>query len=222
MEEIGARTVNSTGTSPALAGAATRLALSVAIGLVIGIAFGALTDPGLGLLLGVVATEALFVVIGWILLWRMDSAATASTSQRDAAHARTDEIAVVGFAIAGLISIVVLLLFGSGSAHALKSLLAFLGAFLAWASLHLMYASRYARVFFAENGGIDFNNSATPSFQDFFYFSYNLGMTYQVSDTTVSSRAIRAVVLRHTMLSYLFGTVILATTINLVVSAFSG
>ena len=41
-------------------------------------------------------------------------------------------------------------------------------------------------------------------------------MTYQVSDTDVSSTAIRSVVLRHCLLSYLFGTVILAATVNLV------
>jgi Protein of unknown function (DUF1345) len=61
-----------------------------------------------------------------------------------------------------------------------------------------------------------------PTFRDFLYFSYNLGMTYQVSDTNVSSPTIRTVVLRHTLLSYAFGTVILATTINLVASGFIG
>jgi uncharacterized membrane protein len=65
-------------------------------------------------------------------------------------------------------------------------------------------------------GGIDFNNKEPPSYRDFFYFSYNLGMTYQVSDTDVSSTTIRSVVLRHCLLSYLFGTVILAATINLI------
>ena len=70
--------------------------------------------------------------------------------------------------------------------------------------------------------GIDFNSNDPPAFRDFFYFSYNLGMTYQVSDTSVSNQTIRAVVLRHCLLSYVFGTVILATTINLVVGMFTG
>ena len=47
-------------------------------------------------------------------------------------------------------------------------------------------------------------------------------MTYQVSDTAVSSQAIRAVVLRHTLLSYLFGAVVLASTINLVAGIAAG
>ena len=71
--------------------------------------------------------------------------------------------------------------------------------------------------------GIDFNEEAfEPAFRDFFYFSYNLGMTYQVSDTAVTSPAIRAVVLRHTLLSYVFGAVVLASTINLVAGLATG
>lgn len=53
--------------------------------------------------------------------------------------------------------------------------------------------------------------------RDFFYFGYNLGMTYQVSDTSVSDPTIRAVAFRHYLLSYVFGTTLLATTTNLVV-----
>jgi uncharacterized membrane protein len=76
-----------------------------------------------------------------------------------------------------------------------------------------MYAARYAYLYYTPSaGGIDFNDpNYRPAFRDFFYFSYNLGMTYQVSDTSVSNPAIRAVALRHCLLSYAFGTIILAT-----------
>jgi len=87
-----------------------------------------------------------------------------------------------------------------------------------WAALQLVYAPRYAHLYYMPPvGGIDFNSTVPPSNRDFFYFSYNLGMTYQVSDTSVASTKIRAIVLRHCLLSYVFGTVILATTVNLVV-----
>ena len=89
--------------------------------------------------------------------------------------------------------------------------------------LHLMYAVRYAHLYYgAPAGGIDFNSDEPPSYRDFFYFSYNLGMTYQVSDTDVSSSELRAVALRHCLLSYVFGTVILAATINLVAGIVAG
>lgn len=41
-------------------------------------------------------------------------------------------------------------------------------------------------------------------------------MTYQVSDTEIGLTAIRSTVLRHALLSYLLGAVILAVTINLI------
>ncbi|NRQ37914.1 DUF1345 domain-containing protein, partial [Nonomuraea sp. NN258] len=72
------------------------------------------------------------------------------------------------------------------------------------------------------DGGIDFNSGRPPVFTDFLYFSYNLGMTYQVSDTDVSSSTIRRIVLRHCLLSYVFGTGILATAINLVAGIVTG
>jgi uncharacterized membrane protein len=94
---------------------------------------------------------------------------------------------------------------------------------MAWAGLHLMYATRYAYFYYTKSAhGIDFNCDDPPTYRDFLYFSYNLGMTYQVSDTSVSSPTIRTVVLRHCLLSYVFGTVILATTINLVAGIVTG
>jgi uncharacterized membrane protein len=63
---------------------------------------------------------------------------------------------------------------------------------------------------------VDFNQKERPQYSDFAYLSFTLGMTYQVSDTDISNKAIRATVLRHTLLSFVFGAVILATTVNLV------
>jgi len=127
-------------------------------------------------------------------------------------------------AISGLLGIAALMIQDvSDIARATTALCA---VFLAWAALNLMYAGHYAYLYYRHSstgeepmasGGIDFNSDESPSYRDFLYFSYNLGMTYQVSDTAVSSTSIRQVVLRHCLLSYLFGTSILATTINLVV-----
>jgi uncharacterized membrane protein len=106
---------------------------------------------------------------------------------------------------------------GNSSTRNSAAAIGLVGVFLTWAMLHLMYTGRYAYLYYSEPlGGINFNSNDQPSYRDFIYFSYNLGMTYQVSDTDVSSTAIRSVVLRHCLLSYIFGTVILAATINLV------
>ena len=130
---------------------------------------------------------------------------------------------VVAWALAGLITVALLLLLGKSEERPLVALLALAGMAMSWAGLHLMYAARYAYLFYSDApGGIDFNGNDPPAYRDFLYFSYNLGMTYQVSDTDVSSRTIRVVVLRHCLLSYAFGTVILATTINVIANVVVG
>ncbi|MET8331489.1 DUF1345 domain-containing protein, partial [Streptomyces sp. NPDC005181] len=153
----------------------------------------------------------------WIVLWPMDAPTTRLNVRCEDFRPVTEELAVVAAAVSGLVGIVMLLLLGSsGDSHAAAAT-ALAGVFMAWAALHLMYATRYAYLYYlTSEGGIDFNSSNPPAYGDFLYFSYNLGMTYQVSDTDVSSSTIRAVVLRHALLSYVFGASILATTINLV------
>ncbi len=86
-----------------------------------------------------------------------------------------------------------------------------------WFSLHTLFTVRYARLYYSdEPGGINFHDREQPCFQDFAYVAYTVGMTYQVSDTEICLRSIRATVLRHAMLSYLLGAVVLAVTINLI------
>jgi uncharacterized membrane protein len=200
-----------------------RLAGSVLVGAAIGVGVGALTDAPMGVLVGIATTGAVFVVAGWILLWPMDADATHRNSHREAFNPVGEELVVVAAALGALISVVVLLVRNRTHADPAAAATALAGVFMAWAGLHLMYAARYAYLYYTPSpGGIDFNSDAAPAFRDFFYFSYNLGMTYQVSDTSVTQTAIRTIVLRQCLLSYVFGTVILATTINLVTGIVTG
>ncbi|MEU2298150.1 DUF1345 domain-containing protein [Streptomyces antibioticus] len=202
-------------------GAVPRLAGSVVLGAAVGVAVGLTTDAPLGALAAIAAMELFFVLAGWVVLWPMDAAATHRNARREDFEPVVEELVVVGVALCGLVAIVLLLLHGdtSDTRHAATALC---GVFTAWAALHLMYATRYAYVYYEDSGGgIDFNSDSPPAYRDFFYFSYNLGMTYQVSDTNVSSTTIRSIVLRHCLMSYVFGTGILATAINLVVGIVS-
>jgi uncharacterized membrane protein len=76
------------------------------------------------------------------------------------------------------------------------------------------------RLYYAgRDGGVDFHNvaeEALPRFSDFAYIAFTVGMTFQVSDTELRTAAFRTAVLRQALLSYTFGTVIVALTINLV------
>ena len=94
---------------------------------------------------------------------------------------------------------------------------------LSWLAIHTLFMLRYARLYYSgAPGGIDFNQEQPPCYIDFAYLAFSLGMTFQVSDTNLQTSQIRATALRHALLSYLFGAVILATSINLVAGLASG
>ena len=201
--------------------AVARLLLALVVALVAGAVVGVWAGTPLALLVGLATLNAVFVVSGWLALWPLDAAATRATLRREDFRPRVEEVLVVLVSLGALLAIAILLVLGASSTRQLAATVALLGVFMAWASLHLMYAARYAALYYdgsAQPGGIDFNSTDPPAYRDFFYFSYNLGMTYQVSDTDVSRSEIRSVVLRHSLLSYLFGAVVLASTINLVAS----
>lgn len=87
------------------------------------------------------------------------------------------------------------------------------------ALVHTVYTLRHAALYHGEpEGGIDVADTAAPSYADLAYHAFTVGMTFQVSDTAVRTAVLRHTVFRHALPSYLFGTGILATTINLVAS----
>ena len=87
---------------------------------------------------------------------------------------------------------------------------------LSWAAVHVVFTLRYARLYYAQGGGIDFHADTLPDFRDFLYVALTIGMTFQVSDTDLNAKLIRMTALRHALLSYLFGVVVVSTTINVI------
>ncbi|MBB5295850.1 DUF1345 domain-containing protein [Deinococcus metallilatus] len=90
---------------------------------------------------------------------------------------------------------------------------------LSWLLLHTEYTLHYARRFYADGGrGVLFpegeGHLKDPDYRDFLYLGLTIGMTFQVSDTNVNSRAIRRLITQHAALSYVFGTVVVALTVS--------
>jgi uncharacterized membrane protein len=94
---------------------------------------------------------------------------------------------------------------------------------LSWLMTHTSFCFRYAHEFYTKpdddgdvDGGLAFPNEKLPDYLDFFYFSLVLGMTFQVSDVQITSRKFRRLASVHGLLSFLFNTIILALTINII------
>jgi uncharacterized membrane protein len=196
-----------------------RLVAAGVTGLVVGVLVSAPMTWQFGLLLGWEAAAAVFVVWAWAALWPMDADATAARAvQEDPGRAASD-IIILASAVASLAAVGLLLLGGSsaGGGKDLQAGVSVVGVGLAWAAVHTTFTTRYARLYYGTPvGGIDFNGSGPPRYRDFAYLAFTIGMTFQVSDTQITTKDIRATALRHALLSYVFGAVVIAATINLV------
>ena len=135
---------------------------------------------------------------------------------------------IVLVAILGSLMGVLLLLQNKGNwllGKGLETMVYLTGVTCSWVLLHIMFAYRYALLYYGDHPldpdvhtvGLQIPNELWPDYLDFCYFSFVIGMTFQVSDIEISSRHIRRVALVHGMLSFLFNTVIVALTINVVV-----
>ena len=90
---------------------------------------------------------------------------------------------------------------------------------LAWTMAHTGYALRYAHLYYRSDAGkkgLQFPGDEEPSDLDFAYFSFTIGMCFQVSDVVVCNRIARRAVLLHAVVSFIYNTMILALTMNLV------
>ena len=95
---------------------------------------------------------------------------------------------------------------------------------VSWWLVHTIYTMRYAHLYYSVDegkrnpvGGLDFpGNEKEPDYMDFVYFSFVLGMTFQVSDVEISSKQIRRIAWAHGLISFAFNTAIVALSINVI------
>jgi uncharacterized membrane protein len=152
----------------------------------------------------------------------MDATQTANHATREDPSKRVTQLLVLGASVASLVAVGYLLVHAStatGAAQAFAAGLGVLSVVISWLVVHTLFTLRYALLYYTgEEHGVDFNQTAPPRYADFAYLAFTVGMTFQVSDTTLTTHALRSTALRHALLSYLFGSLILAATVNLVAS----
>jgi uncharacterized membrane protein len=191
---------------------------SLAVGLAVGVPVSIPLSWQLGLLLGWMAAATLFTVWMWVTIFPMGAHETALHAVREDTGRATSDVLMLIAAVASLAAVALLL--EAGSSGPRKDVVAALGLSsvgLAWATVHTLFTARYANLYYAgPDGGIEFNEPGPPRYTDFAYVAFTIGMTFQVSDTALRTSEVRRTALRHALLSYVLGAVVIATTINLV------
>jgi uncharacterized membrane protein len=166
-------------------------------------------------------TAALVYLIGvWSDIRGTDTEATAEIATREDSSRASADLMLIGASLGSLAAVLLVLAEAAhsrGIVKAVLSVFAIVSVFLSWAVVHTVFMLHYAHLYFSEpSGGIDFHDNSEPTYIDFAYVAFTIGMTFQVSDTDLNTRPLRRSALRHALLSYVFGTVIVAAMINVI------
>ena len=206
-----------------------RLFISAAVGLAaIAVLFVLCPDWRMPtkLLLGWNIGVALYLVLSVDMMVRADMAHIRSRAAMQDEGAIALLLLPVAAAIASLVAIFAELAAARGSTnYGWHAALAVATIALSWTFIHVLFAFHYAHDYYGSGtraNGLIFPGDDKPDYWDFAYFSFVVGMTFQVSDVQVSNRLIRRLVVTHGALSFVFNTAILAVTVNLATSAIGG
>lgn len=176
------------------------------------------SDPAAPIL-GWAAACAAYIAVVWLTTRHLDAAGTRVHCLEEDPSRRFTESALVLATVLSFVAVGVMLA-GQAPTRAADRVQALLGVAsvaISWVMIHALYTQRYAAAYYGGDaeGGVDFNTETPPRYVDFAYLAFTVGMTYQIADTNLQSSELRSLTLRHGLLSYLFGTVILATVVNL-------
>ena len=197
-----------------------RLGISLAIGTVCTVVTAIFGDWRYAVSIGWDAAAIIFCGWTWLAVWPLSAEQTAARATREDPSRAIRDVIVLTAAAGSLGALGLVLVYAhelKGLASAMLALLAVVSVAVSWFSVHTIFALRYALLYYREPaGGIDFNQPEPPNYRDFAYVALTIGMTFQVSDTDLQNSDMRSAALRHALLSFLFGAVILAATVNLI------
>jgi uncharacterized membrane protein len=190
------------------------------VSLIAGGVAGGVTAPLVGWatagLIAWVAAALVFLLWTWASLWWLGAEDMAWVAAREDGSRPVRDLVLIGIST-GTLMAVALVIFRAHQTPPPRIVLG-LGCIAAsWLVLNTVFALRYARLYYTDpRGGVDFNQEEDPTFPDFAYLAFTIGMCFQVSDTSLQRTAIRATALRHGLTSFVFDAVIIAVTVNVV------
>jgi uncharacterized membrane protein len=198
--------------------------VATVVGLGCGLLVATSTAWPVAVLAGWDGAAVVFTVWVWVAVRGLSADDARRLATREDPSRAAADLLLLSASVASLLGAGVTLAEASNSAGGEKTALVALATSsvaLSWVVVHTVFMLRYARLYYGDvEGGIDFPGDERPAYRDFAYLSLTLGMTFQVSDTELSSSDIRATALRQALLSYLFSVCIVGLTINVVAGLF--
>jgi uncharacterized membrane protein len=196
-----------------------RMSLSLAAGVAAGAVTALLGAPELSALVCWIVAAGLILMAVWRISWPQDPDGTKRLAESESRSRSTDSAVLIA-SVVSLAAVAEALVRSSGRQDPVTVAAVICGVVavaLSWVLVNTVFAFKYARVYYRDaDGGINFKQQAPPCYSDFAYMAFTVGMTFGVTETEPTDSAVRRIALGHALLSYAFGTGILAVAINLV------
>jgi uncharacterized membrane protein len=181
------------------------------IGLIVAVVLLWFVPWGMAVVAGWDAAALAFLISVWPIIIRADGSHVAQLAKREDETRGSATVLLLGASAASLLGVGFALSLAGRHSGPLQVLLigfAVLTVVVSWTVVNTVFTLRYAdQTVGSANSGIAFDDAdgpEAPTYRDFAYVAFTIGMCYQVSDTTVRDRRIRRTVLSHALLSYLF------------------
>ena len=198
------------------ASAGLNLMVSLASGGIVGALAGQFLGAVTAGLLAWLVTATVFLASTWASIWKLDAEESAWLAAREDGSRLLRDLTLIAISIGTLVTVVVVI-FRVHQNPPQRTALGVAAIAASWLVVHTIFTLRYARLYYTEpSGGMDFGQDPEPTFRDFAYVAFTIGMTFQVSDTALRDTDIRTTALRHALTSFGFNTVIIAVTVNIV------
>lgn len=171
-----------------------------------------------------VAACVVYLTWVWLRIGRLDAKATQDDAQEEEPSRTVADLLIILASLASVGTVLVMLAKARehNSDITLSGMLTLFSLLLTWALIHTLYTLRYTSMYYADPvGGIEFGGDEQPRYADFAYVAFTMGMTYQVSDTNLTTSTMRRTALGHTLLAFFFTTLLLGATINLLAGLIS-
>jgi uncharacterized membrane protein len=195
--------------------------ISAVIGLLVALVPVLVGAPELASLIGWAVAGSVFLAWAWAKAWPAGPDDTRTLALQEGRSRRLLDSLIISATFVSLVAVVFALLRSQQKdpIGVAAAILAALGVVIAWALINTVYAFKYARMYYHDDRHhFSFNQNEDPSYSDFAFAAFSIGMAYSASNVNESSTPSRRIGLGHALLSYFFGTFVVAVAINLVVS----
>ena len=217
--------------SPAVFVARPRLlaAAAVGAGVTAGLLLVAHLSPSTGLIIGWDAFCLVFLALAARMVAGQapEAIAARAATQDEGQHIILALVIGASAASLGAVAAELMLVKNThGLIQALHVALAVVTVAASWTVMQTVFALHYAHEYYARGptgepaGGLSFPGVEAPDYWDFLHFAIIIGVASQTADIAITDQTLRRLSTVHSLIAFVFNTLIIALTINLVAGLF--